>query len=283
MRLLPLALLVALLLPGTAAAATAPGAPGEAAHWAPADKDGFGTAHNTTSKVWHTLQGGELTDVYYPRLDTPAFRDLQFAVSDGRTFAERETDAASHTITLTDKRSLTYRQVTSTPRYRIVKTYVTDPARNALLIDVRFTSRTGKKLALYALADPALSNTGNDDSGTATRHALFAHDASAGEALIAKPRFKRTLGRLPRHERRLERPAHGLPDGPRVHERAGRQRRADRPHQARRRAQAAPDARARLRRQPGRARAPPPAPRSTVASAAPRAATRTAGIATSAR
>jgi hypothetical protein len=50
MRLLPLALLVALLLPATAAAATAPGAPGEAAHWAPADKDGFGTAHNTTSK-----------------------------------------------------------------------------------------------------------------------------------------------------------------------------------------------------------------------------------------
>jgi glucoamylase len=69
---------------------------------------------------------------------------------------------------------------------------VTDPARNALLIDVRFTSRTGKRLALYAIGDPALSNTGNDDSGTATRHALFARDASAGEALIAKPRFKRT-------------------------------------------------------------------------------------------
>jgi glucoamylase len=192
MRLLPLALLVALLLPAGAAAATAPGAPGAPAHWAPADKDGFGTAHTTGSKVWHTLDDGELTEVYYPRLDTPAFRDLQFAVSDGRTFAERETDAASHTITLTDKRSLTYRQVTSTSRYRIVKTYVTDPARNALLIDVRFTSRTGKQLALYALADPALSNNGNDDSGTATRRALLAHDASAGEALIAKPRFKRT-------------------------------------------------------------------------------------------
>ncbi len=48
---------------------------------------------------------------------------------------------------------------------------------------MRFTSRTGKKLALYALADPALSNTGDDDSGTATGHALVAHDASAGEAL----------------------------------------------------------------------------------------------------
>jgi glucoamylase len=192
MRPLLLALLAALLLPASAAAATAPGAPGQRALWTPADKDGFGTAHTTASKVWHTLDDGELTEVYYPRLDTPAFRDLQFAVSDGRTFAERETDTARHTITLTDRRSLTYRQVTSTPRYRIVKTYVSDPARDALLIDVRFTSRTGRKLALYALADPALSNNGNDDSGTATRRALLAHDASAGEALIARPRFKRT-------------------------------------------------------------------------------------------
>src|SRR3954451_11474386 len=192
MRILSLIVFLALLIPGTAAAATAPGAPGRRALWTPADKDGFGTAHNTTSKVWHTLDDGELTEVYYPRLDTPAFRDLQFAVSDGRTFAQRETDAASHTIALTDKRSLTYRQVTSTPRYRIAKTYVADPSRNALLIDVRFTSRTGKKLALYALADPALSNTGNDDSGTATRRALLAQDASAGEALIAEPGFTRT-------------------------------------------------------------------------------------------
>jgi glucoamylase len=192
MRLLRLVVLLALLTPAGASAATAPGAPGERALWAAADKDGYGTAHSTQSKVWHTLNGGELTEVYYPTLDTPAFRDLQFVVSDGRTFAERETDAANHTISLADPRSLTYRQVTSTPRYRIAKTYVTDPARNSLMIDVRFTSRTGKKLALYALGDPALSNNGNDDSGSTAGRALLAHDASAGEALIAKPRFKRT-------------------------------------------------------------------------------------------
>jgi glucoamylase len=192
MRLLRLLVLIVLLTPATAAAATAPGAPGERALWTAADKDGFGTAHSTKSKVWHTLNNGELTEVYYPRLDTPALRDLQFVVSDGRTFAERETDAANHTITLADKRSLTYRQVTTTSRYRIAKTYVADPARNALLVDVDFTSRTGKPLALYALADPALSNNGNDDSGTTADGALLAQDASAGEALVASPGFSRT-------------------------------------------------------------------------------------------
>ena len=58
--------------------------------WTEADKDGFGTAHGTRSKVWHTLDDGELTEVYYPDIDTPALRDLQFVVSDGKTFAERE-------------------------------------------------------------------------------------------------------------------------------------------------------------------------------------------------
>ena len=97
-------LCLSLLFPGAAAAATAPGAPGEKALWTEADKDGFGTAHGTRSKVWHTLDDGELTEVYYPDIDTPAFRDLQFVVSDGRTFAEREREDARHAIELADRR-----------------------------------------------------------------------------------------------------------------------------------------------------------------------------------
>ena len=146
----------------------------------------------TRSKVWHTLDDGELTEVYYPDIDTPALRDLQFVVSDGKTFAERERENASHAISLADKRSLTYRQVNTTPRYKIVKTYVTDPSRNALVVDVKFTSRTGKKLALYALADPALSNGGDDDSSRSAGRALVARDAKAASALVASPAFTRT-------------------------------------------------------------------------------------------
>ena len=93
-----LALAIAVLVPaaaGAASNATAPGAPGAPAFWTPADKQGFGTAMSGTSKLWHTLQGGELTEVFYPDLGTPAVRDLQLVVTDGRTFTDRETDATT--------------------------------------------------------------------------------------------------------------------------------------------------------------------------------------------
>src|SRR6266498_570202 len=194
----PPALLVVVLALAPAAAradsGAAPGAPGKPAFWTPADKDGFGTSATTTSKVWHTLEGGELTEVYYPDLGTPAVRDLQLIVTDGKTFTDRETDDTTQRVELVDKRSLTYRQVNTAKsgRYRIIKSYVTDPARNALLVDVRFQSLTGRPYQVYAYVDPALSNDGNDDSGTTSHSALLTQDETAGSALVADRAFGRT-------------------------------------------------------------------------------------------
>ena len=91
----------------------------------------MGTATGTASQAWLTLDDGELTEVYAPDLGTPSVRDLQFVVTDGRSFAEREREDAIHTTTLADPRSLTYRQVNTarSGRWRITKTYVTDPDR----------------------------------------------------------------------------------------------------------------------------------------------------------
>ncbi|HYU66088.1 MAG TPA: hypothetical protein VEK09_05005, partial [Jatrophihabitantaceae bacterium] len=61
--------------PAVAAGASAPGAPGAPSEWVTGDKDGFGTARGTTSKVWYTLNNGELSEIYYPRIDTPSTRD----------------------------------------------------------------------------------------------------------------------------------------------------------------------------------------------------------------
>jgi glucoamylase len=179
---------VSLLCAAPAMAADAPGAPGAVANWAPGDKDGFGAARQLASKVAFTLQGGELTEVYAPDLGTPSFRDLQFVVSDGRMFSERETDVARHVTRLADPRSLTYRQVSSTSRWRLTKTYVADPERAAVLVDVRFESLTGRPYDVYVLADPALSNTGDDDRG----RGLSAYDTTNASALQATPRLTRT-------------------------------------------------------------------------------------------
>ena len=69
----------------------APGAPGAKHTWAPADKHGFGTAHQRAGNAYFTLREGSLSEVYYPDLSTPGFRGLQFAVTDGERFLHRET------------------------------------------------------------------------------------------------------------------------------------------------------------------------------------------------
>jgi len=197
LRLLLCAALGALAIAPAAAHATqptAPGAPGATPVWTPADKDGYGTSAGTTSKVWHTISNGELTEVFFPDLGTPDIRDLQLVVSDGRTFAERETDATTHRVELADQRSLTYRQIDTAKSgdYRITKTYVDDPARATVLVDVRLQSLTGKPYKVYALLDPSLSNDGSDDTGATEGNALLASDAKTASALIGAPAFGAT-------------------------------------------------------------------------------------------
>ena len=193
------ATLLVLEMSGLAEAASssssAPGAPGEQAVWTGADKDGFGTSKTTNSKVWYTLDDGELTEVYYSDIGTPSVRDLQFVVSDGKTFAELETDATNHEVKLLDGgRSLTYRQINTdkSGEYRITKTYVTDPARSTVLIDVTFESLTNRPYQLYALYDPSLDNGGDDDTASSQNGQLLASDGDVVSALVGTPQFEQT-------------------------------------------------------------------------------------------
>jgi len=47
-----------------------------------------GTARNTSSKVWYTIAGGVLSDVYYPTADNTNVETLQYVVTDGATFTD---------------------------------------------------------------------------------------------------------------------------------------------------------------------------------------------------
>jgi hypothetical protein len=58
------------------------GAPGDEALWTGAAKDGVGTAHSFGGRVWFTIGRGILTEVYYPTIDRPQIRDLEFLFSD---------------------------------------------------------------------------------------------------------------------------------------------------------------------------------------------------------
>jgi glucoamylase len=177
-----------------AGAADAPGPPGKAATWAPGDKDGFGTSRSLASKVWYTLDDGVLTEVFFPRVDTPATRDTQLVISDGATFTDREDEDTDHRVELADPASLTYRQIDTarSGKYRITKTYVTDPDRSAVLVDVRFESLTGAPYAVYVLHDAGLGLNANDDTGRSAGGGLVAADGELASAVLASSGFSKT-------------------------------------------------------------------------------------------
>ncbi|MGI9004787.1 MAG: glycoside hydrolase family 15 protein [Streptosporangiaceae bacterium] len=181
-------------LPARAASGEAPGAPGKASNWVPGDKDGFGTARGTASKVWYTLRDGELSEIYYPRIDTPSTRDTELIVSDGRTFTDLERTATTHRVRLLDAKSLVYQQTdrAKSGKYVITKTYVTDPLRSTVLVHITFRSLTGHPYHVYVLHDPALTMTGNNDTGATRDGALVATDGRTSDALVASSGFRKS-------------------------------------------------------------------------------------------
>jgi glucoamylase len=169
------------------ASKVAPGAPGADAHWPGAAKNGFGTSNTTRSKVWFTLADGVLSEVYYPTLDIPNVQMLQLIVLAGKV--ETESDDTIHRTEVLDPRALTFRQINTAKSgsYTITKTYVTDPQRNTVLIDIQFEARIAANVYVYY--DPSLNNSGMHDSAWTEGDALLAIDGDKASALISSSGF----------------------------------------------------------------------------------------------
>lgn len=199
---------LALVVTAVAGPAPASGAPSERvapergakSTWTEADKSGFGTARTRRSNVWFTLQDGRVSEVFYPDLSTPSTRSLELVVTDGRTFTDRESEHVEVVTTRPDERSLRFQHVgtAASGKYRLTKTFVTDPRRDALVVRVRLESLDGGRYQLYALHDPALANSGMDDRGYTAGRALVASDVEQGvaSALVSRPRFGATSNGL---------------------------------------------------------------------------------------
>ena len=172
LRILAAALFVGLLapaaLPLTAIAATpATDGPGALSHFDLARKDCLGTAQNTTSKVWYTVAGGVLSDVYYPTIDNTNVETLQFVVTDGSTFTDLATRDMTYTVSSLGSGGMAC-QVTSTAKsgkYRLVTNYITDPRHNSVLIQSHLISLVGGNYRVYVRFDPTVNGNGGGGSG----------------------------------------------------------------------------------------------------------------------
>ncbi len=148
---------------------TAVGAPGIEPRWTSSAKDGIGTAYHSASCIWFTLSHGIINEIYFPHVDSPNTRDLQFLITDGETFCHEEKCDLLHETECPEQNSLFYRLTNSDRegRYRLVKEIVVDPHSSVLLMHTRLEVLDEKlrgKLRLYALLAPHMKGTGRNNT-----------------------------------------------------------------------------------------------------------------------
>jgi glucoamylase len=145
------------------------GAPGTEPRWTRSTKEGIGTAYHTSCRVWFTLSHGIINEIYYPNVDCPNTRDLQFLITDGETFCHEERRDLEHKTEYPEKNALFYRLTTIAPggRYKITKDVITDPHLSVFLMSVQFEivdESLRNKLRAYALLAPHVKGLGQHNS-----------------------------------------------------------------------------------------------------------------------
>jgi glucoamylase len=148
----------------------ASGGPGAASYFDLARKDCVGTARDTTSKVWYTVAGGVLSDVYEPTIDNTNVSTLQYVVTDGSTFTALQTRDMTYTARADETGMVC--TVTSTDAkhgYQLTTTYLTDPSRDSVLMNTRLSPTPGsttdvRGLHVFARLDAHVN--GNGGGGT---------------------------------------------------------------------------------------------------------------------
>jgi glucoamylase len=147
-------------------AVMAPGGPGTMSHFDLARKDCLGTARNTGSKVWFTVAGGVLSDVYEPTIDNTNVETLQYIVTDGSTFTDLQTRDMTYTVAADPSgMACTVTATSAAHGYALVTTYITDPARDTVLMHTALEAMPGShaslgKLRLYARLDAHVNGDG---------------------------------------------------------------------------------------------------------------------------
>jgi glucoamylase len=137
------------------------GKPGIEPRWTHSDKAGVGTAYSASCHLWFTVWDGIVTEVYYPTVDRPQLRDLQYLVTDGETFFHEEKRDLTVKMERISDHALGYRCINAErdQRYTITKTIIADPHLPCLLQRTRIACKDPvllPKLKLFALCAPHL-------------------------------------------------------------------------------------------------------------------------------
>ncbi len=147
-----------------------PGAVLPGSVWSRADKDMVGTSLGH-SRLWFTLGQGLLNEVFYPRVDIPQMRDLNFVISDHKGFCIDLRRNASYDLEEIEPGipALIYRHHHA--RFRFTLRVCPDPNRDTILIDYDLVSKDA--LDLFFVLAPRVGNTDQNQIGSVFPRGLF--------------------------------------------------------------------------------------------------------------
>ena len=144
------------------------GTPGIEPRWTRGNKDAMGTAYSADSRIWFTMWRGTLTEVYYPTVDRPQLRDLEYLITDGKTFFHEEKRHLNPEMERLSHHSLGYKVANSDPdgRYSIHKEIIADPHLPCVLHHTSIVVDDGLRpnLQLYVLCAPHLDGGGRKNN-----------------------------------------------------------------------------------------------------------------------
>lgn len=182
---------------------SAPRAPGIPARWTSSAKSGVGTALSGRSRIWFTFSHGIFNEIYYPRIDQACVRDMGLIVTDGLDFLSEEKRDTSCKVHWQEDGVPAFNLINtcSQGRYRIEKEILSDPQRDSLLQQTRFSPQQGQlqDYRLYVLLAPHLCNQGAGNSAWIDEYKgvpmLFAEREGNALALACSaPWLRRSVG-----------------------------------------------------------------------------------------
>jgi glucoamylase len=139
------------------------------------------------SRLWFTIGGGIINEVYYPRVDLPQIRDLGFIVGDGAGFWVEVKRLWQYVLQLAAPGAPAVRIVHRHERFELALRVVPCAHRDVLLIDVALSGDAA--LRPHALLAPHLGGTGLDNRAEVVayrgRRILWAEQGPFGMALAA--------------------------------------------------------------------------------------------------
>jgi glucoamylase len=144
-----------------------PGAPGLPPTWSSSAKEMVGCSLGP-SRLWFTIGGGILNEVYYPRIDIPQIRDLGIIVADGRGFWVEVKRMYRHNLTLAGPGVPAVRIVHEHERFELTLRVAPARERDVLLLEIELAG--DESLRPYVLLAPHLGGTGNNNSAAIAGH-----------------------------------------------------------------------------------------------------------------